>query len=55
MMGVHHSVSPRHLHRYVSETAWRFSLRRMDDGERMLVLLKATEGKKLANRKSAAI
>lgn len=53
--GVHHSVSPRHLWRYVNETAWRYSHRHIDDEQRMLTLLRCTEGKKLPNRKSAAI
>lgn len=55
IFGIHHSVSPRHLHRYVSEAAWKYSERFCDDGERMLRLVSRIEGKRLANRKSAAI
>lgn len=55
LLGVHHSVSPRHLHRYVNEMAWRYSRRHIDDGERMLELIACTEGRRLANRNSAAL
>jgi len=53
--GIYHSVSPRHLHRYVDAAAWRYSNRHMDDGERMAHLVRCTEGKRLANRHSAAL
>jgi len=53
--GIYHSVSPRHLHRYVDAAAWRYSNRRLDDGERMALLVRCAEGKRLANRHSAAL
>lgn len=55
IIGIYHSVSVRHLHRYVTEAAWRYSERHCDDGQRMLRLVGRVEGKKLANRKSAAL
>lgn len=55
IFGVHHSVSPKHLWRYVSEASWKYNTRHMDDGARMLALLRCTEGKRLPNRKSAAL
>jgi len=55
IFGIHHSVSPNHLWRYVDEAAWKYSFRGIDDGERLQVLLRGMEGKKLANRKSAAL
>lgn len=55
IIGIYHSVSPKHLHRYVSEAAWRYSERHVDDGARMLRLVSRIEGKKLPNRKSAAL
>lgn len=55
IQGVYHSVSPRHLHRYVDAAAWRYSNRRSDDGERMRLLVQCCEGKRLPNRKSAAL
>lgn len=53
--GVYHSVSPRHLHRYVDAAAWRYTARREDDGQRMAILIRACEGKRLPNRHSAAL
>lgn len=53
IVGIYHSVSPRHLHRYVTEAAWKYSNRHCDDGERLKRLLALTEGKKLANKTSS--
>jgi hypothetical protein len=55
IIGIYHSVSPLHLHRYVSEAAFRYSYRFMDDGQRMIEMVKRVEGKKLPNRHSAAL
>ncbi|HEU0300148.1 MAG TPA: IS1595 family transposase [Longimicrobium sp.] len=55
IIGIYHSVSPLHLHRYVSEAAFRYTHRFVDDGQRMIVLVKRIEGKKLPNRHSAAL
>ncbi len=52
--GIYHSVSRRHLHRYCSEFAFRYSARYLNDGERLSLLIRSTEGKRLANHKSAA-
>jgi hypothetical protein len=35
IIGIHHHVSPKHLHRYVAESAWRFNLHQMSEGERV--------------------
>jgi hypothetical protein len=35
IIGIHHHVSPKHLHRYVSESAWRFNLRQIGESERV--------------------
>jgi len=53
--GIYHSVSPRHLWRYVDEAAWRYSYRGIDDGARMARLVRECEGKRLANNNSAAL
>jgi hypothetical protein len=45
--GTHHSVSPRHLHRYVSEIEYKYNTRGMDDGERTRLAIKAADGKRL--------
>lgn len=55
IFGVYHSVSPRHLWRYVDEAAWKYSERFCTDGVRLGILIRGMEGKRLANRKSAAL
>lgn len=35
IIGIHHHVSEKHLHRYVSESAWRFNLRQIGEGARV--------------------
>lgn len=55
IFGIYHSVSPRHLWRYVDEAAWKYSERFCTDGMRLQILVRGMEGKRLANRKSAAL
>jgi ISXO2-like transposase domain len=55
MYGTHHAVSPRHLHRYVAEVAFKHNTRKMEDGERAVMAIRGGVGKKLANRSSAAL
>jgi transposase-like protein len=45
--GTFHSVSKKHLHRYVSEFEFRYNTRTMDDGERTLQAIRSAEGKRL--------
>ena len=45
--GTHHAVSKRHLHRYASEFAWRWSTRKQTDGERTVATIRASQGKRL--------
>jgi transposase-like protein len=45
--GTFHSVSKKHLHRYVDEFAFRYNTREMDDGERTLAAIRSSEGKRL--------
>jgi len=47
MYGTFHSVSKKHLHRYVSEFEFRHNMRKLDDGERTARAIKASEGKRL--------
>jgi len=51
--GTHHAVSKEHLHRYVSEAAFIYNTRGMNDGERTMALLKRTEGKRLLYKQPA--
>ncbi len=48
--GTFHSVSRRHLHRYVSEFAFRYNTRKMEDGERTALAIKRAEGRRLLYR-----
>lgn len=45
--GTFHSVSKKHLHRYMSEFEFRYNTRSLTDGERIAAAIKATEGKRL--------
>lgn len=45
--GIYHSVSKEHLHRYMSEFEFRYNHRNAEDGERTLLAIKASEGKRL--------
>jgi transposase-like protein len=53
IFGVFHSVSKRHLHRYVSEFEYRYNTRGLDDGARTLRAIKKADGKRLRYRASA--
>lgn len=48
--GIYHSVSKKHLHRYLSEYEFRYNHRGLDDGERVVAAIKASEGKRLMYR-----
>ncbi len=39
IIGIHHQVSAKHLHRYVSESAWRFNLRQIGEGDRVNAIM----------------
>lgn len=45
--GTHHQVSRRHLPKYLGEFDFRYSTRKMSDGERMVTTIKRGEGKRL--------
>ncbi len=45
--GTHHSVSRKHLHRYVSESEFKYNNRHMTDGERTAKLIRDTMGRRL--------
>ena len=53
VIGTFHSVSRKHLHRYVSEFEFRWNTRKLDDGARMRCLVKAGDGKRLFYRLTA--
>lgn len=53
--GTFHSVSKKHLHRYVSEFQFRSNHRKVDDGERTLLAIRGAEGKRLLYRDQIAV
>jgi transposase-like protein len=52
--GTFHSVSKKHLHRYLSEFEFRYSLRHVDDGERTMRAIEGAAGKRLMYREQKA-
>jgi len=53
--GVYHHVGKQHLHRYLSEFDFRYNSRKEKDGDRTLLALKSTGGKRLMLRDSKSI
>jgi transposase-like protein len=50
LIGTFHCVSRKHLHRYVSEFAFRYNQRNVNDGARTLAAIRGAEGKRLTYR-----
>jgi len=50
LYGTYHSVSEKHLHRYISEFEYRYNTRRMNDGERVTKAIRQAAGKRLRYR-----
>ena len=45
--GVYHNVSREHLHRYITEREFLYDTRRLDDGGRVVLAIRQSEGKRL--------
>lgn len=45
--GTFHSVSKKHLHRYLSEFEFRYNQRNVEDGARTIAAIRSAEGKRL--------
>lgn len=45
--GTHHSVSRKHLHRYVSEVEFKYNNRDLNDGDRTVKLIQSATGRRL--------
>jgi len=45
IFGIYHSVSPKHLHRYCAETAYRYNTRKITDKDRVTQTLQNTSGR----------
>lgn len=52
--GIYHSVSKEHLHRYMAEFEFRYNFRELEDGERTVAAIKASDGKRLQYKDSVA-
>ena len=50
VVGTFHSVSRKHLHRYVHEFEFRHNTRKFDDGARTMLVMQAAVGKRLTYR-----
>jgi transposase-like protein len=50
LYGTFHSVSRKHLHRYLAEFQFRYNLRGVDDGERTVEAIRQAFGKRLTYR-----
>jgi transposase-like protein len=53
--GTFHHVSRRHLHRYCDEFGFRWDARKVTDGERTLLALQQSNGKRLLYKQAAAM
>lgn len=47
LYGTHHAVSPKHLHRYVAEAAFKHNTRWLEDGARTVAAIQGADGKRL--------
>ena len=52
VMGTFHSVSKKHLPKYLNEFEFRHNTRRVDDGTRVTATIRAVDGKRLTYRDS---
>jgi transposase-like protein len=52
VMGTFHSVSRKHLPNYLNEFEFRWNTRKLDDGQRVAMAIRAVDGKRLQYRES---
>lgn len=54
LLGTHHAVSRKHLHRYLSEAEFKYNSRDLTDGERTAKLIRFTVSRRLTYRQQVA-
>jgi transposase-like protein len=54
IVGIYHNVSTEYLHRYLWQSDVMWNTRKMNDGERTIAAIKASEGKRLMYKQSTA-
>lgn len=52
--GTHHSVSRKHLHRYLSEAEFKYNNRKLTDGERTVKLIQAADHRHLTYKEQTS-
>lgn len=50
-IGIHHQMSKTHLHRYCNERSFMWNHRHVSDGDRFVLTIQQSEGKRLMYRK----
>jgi transposase-like protein len=50
IVGIYHAVSREHLHRYISEFDFRWNARKLNDGDRTVLVIQGAQGKRLPYR-----
>jgi hypothetical protein len=50
LIGIHHAVSKKHLHRYLAHYDFLWNGRKMNDGQRTIAAIKSGDGKRLTYR-----
>lgn len=53
VIGTFHNISPKHLHRYIGEFEYKYNTRDLDDGERTVLAIQKSNGKRLMYREPA--
>jgi hypothetical protein len=55
LIGIYHNVSKKHLHRYIWQYDFLWNNREMNDGERTVSIIQASEGKRLMYKGPVAL
>jgi transposase-like protein len=55
IMGIYHNVSREHLHRYLWQFDFLWNYRKLNDGERTIIAIRQSEGKRLVYKSPSAL